>query len=191
MQIDNLVHRYDNKTVLDIPFLEFPQNSIFGLTGPNGAGKTTLISLISNILSVQQGTITKQNTCGLLLQNTSLYSEMTGVQNLDYFCKINNINKNCIKDVLRLVQIDTQTALKKFKSLSQGNKQRLLIARAFLTNAEVILLDEPFNAVDVPTMRLMKEAIKNFSEASKKKNNHLITSSKRNRRLDNSRSNSQ
>lgn len=168
MQIQNLKYQFKDKIVLDIPALEFPKNAIFGLTGPNGAGKTTLLSLLAGILRIQSGTISKSPTCGLLLQNTSFYQEMTGYQNLNYFCDINSIELKHIPRILDLVKIDNKIANQKFKTLSQGTKQRLLIARAFLSKSDFILLDEPFNAVDIPTMIMMKKSIQDFVETEKK-----------------------
>ena len=168
MHIYGLRYAYSGQVVLDIPDLKIPAGSICGLTGPNGAGKTTLLSLMSGILPLQEGRITPSGPSGLLLQQTALYPEMSGRQNLAYHCALNDVAPGVMDEILDLVRIDPAAADRPVKMLSQGNRQRLLIARAFLTPSDYILLDEPFNAVDVPTVLVMKESIRAFVQLHRK-----------------------
>ena len=168
MHLSDLRYAFGGHLVLDIRDLTIPPGSIYGLTGPNGAGKTTLLSLISGILPLQEGRITPSGPSGLLLQQTALYPEMTGRQNLTYHCALNDLVPGQIHEILDLVRIDRAAADRPVKRLSQGNRQRLLIARAFLTPSDYILLDEPFNAVDVPTVLVMKESIRAFAKLHRK-----------------------
>ncbi len=168
MQITDLQYSYAGTTVLNIPKLTIPRSAIYGLTGPNGAGKTTLLSLLAGILPLQRGQIETDGPCGLLLQQTSLYPEMTGYQNLAYYCALNGFGSAGVPEMLDLARIDRDTASRPVRTLSQGNRQRLLIARAFLSPSHYILLDEPFSAVDVPSILLMKEAIRDYGRDHRK-----------------------
>ncbi|TAE29180.1 MAG: ABC transporter ATP-binding protein [Cytophagales bacterium] len=168
MNIQNVSFGYKNGFVLQDVSFTLPNPSIFGLIGPNGAGKTTLFSILSGILKPSSGTFVYSEKPGLLLQNNALYKEATGRENLQLFCKINRISPNQVSTALEVVEIDSLTANRKYKEYSQGQKQRLLIARAFLTPSKLILLDEPFNAVDLPTMLILKNSIKSIVATEQK-----------------------
>ena len=168
MEVKDVCFSFNHKTLLHQVSFQLPNPAIFGLIGPNGAGKTTLLSILAGIRKPQSGAFLYEEKPGLLLQNTSLYEEATGKQNLAIFCTISGVDPHQIPHALNLVQIDTLTSHKKYKTYSQGLKQRLLIARAFLSPAKLILLDEPFNAVDVPTMIILKKSIRTIATDEQK-----------------------
>jgi ABC-type nitrate/sulfonate/bicarbonate transport system ATPase subunit len=70
--------------------------------------------------------------------------------------------------VFKLVGVNEEYQQKKYKNYSQGYKQRMLVARSFLTNSNMVLLDEPFIAVDLPTINLLKKATLNFVTTTQK-----------------------
>jgi ABC-type multidrug transport system ATPase subunit len=70
--------------------------------------------------------------------------------------------------VFKLVGVNEEYQQKKYKNYSQGCKQRMLVARSFLTNSNMVILDEPFIAVDLPTINLLKKATLNFVTTTQK-----------------------
>lgn len=168
MTIKNLHFHYGKTPILKNINLSFEEGKIYGLIGANGAGKTTLLSILSGIFKKYKGEIKGINKAGLLIQGTTLYEEATGVENLQLFCKERKIDFSQIDYVLGLVGIDEENRNKKVKNCSQGFKQRLSIARSFLTDSNLVVLDEPFTAVDLPTIHILKKAIKNYVSQNNK-----------------------
>lgn len=137
-------------------------NKIYGLIGENGSGKTTLISILAGIQKSQSGDIQHVSEPGLLLQNVGFYQNLSALDNLRLFAYERGVPEAMIGEVLQLTSFSTDFFQKKYKHLSQGYKQRLGIARSFLTHGNLILLDEPFTAVDLPTVRVLKRAIRQY-----------------------------
>jgi ABC-2 type transport system ATP-binding protein len=162
MTIKNLYFHYGKTLILKNINLTFEEGKIYGLIGVNGAGKTTLLSILSGIFKKYKGEINGIEKAGLLIQGTTLYEEATGLENLKLFCKERQLDFDRINYVLELVGIDEENRNKKVKNCSQGFKQRLGIARSFLTDSNMVVLDEPFTAVDLPTIQILKKAIKNY-----------------------------
>ncbi|MGB3801667.1 MAG: ABC transporter ATP-binding protein [Lewinella sp.] len=159
MTIEKLTFGYENTLVFEDLTIELTRGKIYGLVGPNGIGKTTLISLLSGIQRNYRGSIKGIERPGLLLQNTSFYDNLTGQENLRLVCNDKQIHHDRAEEVLRLVAIRPALAKQKFKTYSQGYRQRLGIARSLLTDSDLVLLDEPFTAVDVETIGIIKKAI--------------------------------
>ncbi len=168
MKIENLHFQYGKTSILKNINLSFEEGKIYGLIGANGAGKTTLLSILSGIFKKYRGEITGIEKTGLLIQGTNLYEEATGIENLKLFCKERKIEFSQIDYVLGLVGIDEENRNKKVKNCSQGFKQRLSIARSFLTDSNLVILDEPFTAVDLPTIQILKKAIKEYVSQNNK-----------------------
>lgn len=168
MNIKNLHFHYGKTPILKNINLTFEEGKIYGLIGANGAGKTTLLSLLSKIFTKYKGEINGIEKAGLLIQGTTLYEEATGLENLKLFCKERQLDFDKIDYVLSLVGIDEENRNKKVKNCSQGFKQRLGIARSFLTDSNMVILDEPFTAVDLPTIQILKKAIKNYVSQNNK-----------------------
>ena len=144
-------------------------DEVLGLLGPNGAGKTTLLEILSTLLLPTSGrariggydvmTQAAQvrrvaSYCGSTLQ--AFYPRLTGAENLEFFAVLNDLSprqaREQLRDTLNLVGL-ADAAHTTFQCYSDGMKQRLALARALLTGARIVLLDEPTKGLD-PLMQL-------------------------------------
>ncbi len=149
---------------LDGVDLAIPRGEIFGLVGRNGQGKTTLIKSIASLIEPTAGAIrvfghdTRRDSyevkrrVGLVsADERSFYGRLTGWQNLMFFARLNAMAP--AKTARQVAELAdwlefTPNLHRKFHEYSTGNKQRLAILRALMTNAELILLDEPTRSLD-------------------------------------------
>ena len=158
MKISHLKKSYGGKVVLDDISLESSAGQIIALVGNNGSGKTTLMKCIANLIVDYQGDAELDGSLSFAIENPSFYDELSVQDNLRVFAALmGRKDFNCDK-LLHQVSLD-EAKNKKFKQLSLGMKQKLNIARILLSNSEIILLDEPFNGLDVLTIKQLKDTI--------------------------------
>lgn len=170
LKVEHLTHTFENKIALENLQFEIYQGEAIGLVGPNGAGKSTLLQLLAGILPIQQGTIRYfgddpiQHLCiGYIPQRPTLnwnfpitVSEMVmmgRIRKIGMFRKPNSSDWEKVKNALTTVQLEDMMN-KPISHLSGGQQQRLFLARALAQEAELFLLDEPFNHLDVPSRNL-------------------------------------
>ena len=151
--------KIQNKTILDSIHLQLYGGNVYGFTGANGSGKTMLFRALSGLISLDSGTITFDGeilrkdisvlpSLGIILENVHLYPELTGYQNLEYLAGLKNqIGKEEIVNALERVGLDPKDR-RTYKKYSFGMKQRLAIAQAIMEKPDVLMLDEPTNALD-------------------------------------------
>ena len=146
IQIDNLVKSYGANTVIkDISFA-VNHGEIFALLGTNGAGKTTTLECIEGIRKYDSGNITVNGSIGVQLQSSSLPANIKAVEAYRLFSKWNKAQIN-----LELFNAYGLTQLKneQYKEMSTGQKRRLHLALALISNPDIIFLDEPTAGLDV------------------------------------------
>ena len=134
------------------------------LFGPNGAGKSTLLKILASLSSPTSGTVRfygardglvrYRRQSAYLGHSTLLYPDLTGRENLEFFGALRGAPAELSRDWLARVGLDGSAAAKRVRFYSAGMKQRLAIARLFLHQPDVLLLDEPFNALDGPFVAL-------------------------------------
>jgi sodium transport system ATP-binding protein len=162
--------------------IECKPGRVYGLLGLNGAGKTTLMRLLSTILRPTSGTakvagydiIQKpqkvKEKIGFLSSDTGLYNRLTAEETVTYFGRLDNIKEEDLKR--RVDDIFDTFDINEFKDrridkLSTGMKQKVSIARTFVNNPEVLILDEPTLGLDVVTSRSIIEFIKDSKKLNK------------------------
>lgn len=175
--------RDDNKA-LDNVCLTVPIGSTFALVGPNGAGKSTLFKVISGLLPAHQGTV---NVFGHPLGachhrvvylpqrsdidwqfpiNVSELVMMGRYVYLGWFSRPSMKDQRSVEESLEELGIQ-DLAKRQISQLSGGQQQRVLIARALAQNADLLLLDEPLNAVDAATRDIVARVLTDLKKAGK------------------------
>jgi len=154
----------DNQVLTNVS-LEVEAGTIYGLLGPSGCGKTTTVKIMSGILNATSGSalvlgeempnLSVMNKIGYLAQSDALYTNLTGVENLEFFGKIYGLSgaslKSSILRVLDLVDLSEDLSKPVF-AFSGGMKRRLSLAVSLLHSPQVLLLDEPTVGID-PLLR--------------------------------------
>jgi NitT/TauT family transport system ATP-binding protein len=139
------------------------------IVGPSGCGKTTLLKIIANLVKQTSGEIIFDTTpehasyrSAMVFQDQGLFPWMTVEENVTFGLEMRNIPKSVRRDMA--VEFLQRVGLEKFTQsypheLSGGMRQRVAIIRAFLTNPDVLLMDEPFGALDAQTRVIMQEEL--------------------------------
>lgn len=152
----------------------FTGGRIYGLCGKNGCGKTMLMRLIAGLIYPSSGTIRIKDkvlgkdisfpeSVGMLIENPSFLNDYTGKQNLEMLAGLQkNVDKAEVRRVLEQVGLDPDDK-RKFYKYSLGMRQRLGIAAAIMGSPELILLDEPINAIDTDGVQEIRAIIRGLS----------------------------
>ncbi len=166
---------YNGKVVVDGVNIHVKRGEIYGFVGPNGAGKSTVMKMLMNLTRPDSGEITVWGEkigddsfeclkrIGSIIESPYFYEKITGRQNLNLHCEYMGFhNKERIDEVLRLVGLQ-EIEGKTVSHYSMGMKQRLAIARAILARPELLVLDEPINALDPEGIREMRMLFKRIN----------------------------
>jgi len=159
---------YDEKLLIEHLTLSIPPGSIVGIIGPNGAGKTTLLKMITGVLQPDSGTLTIGQTVKLAhvdQSRDSLNGENNVWQEISGGQEIINLGNRKVNSRAYVASFNFQGTdqQKKVSALSGGERNRVQTAKMLTQGANVILLDEPTNDLDVNTLRSLEEAIDNFA----------------------------
>lgn len=149
---------------------EFLDKKFYCITGPSGCGKSTLLSLLGTIDKCESGLILldgndifedestyRKKKVGFVFQDYNLINYLDGFENVALAMEIaaNKKDENRIYGALSVVGIDKETAKRKARLLSGGEKQRIAIARALINNPEIILADEPTGNLDIENSNMI------------------------------------
>lgn len=164
----NLTKAFKGKTAVDGVNVHVKKGEIYGFVGPNGAGKSTVMKMLLNLTrpdsgevllwgeKIEDGSFECLKRIGSLIESPYFYEKITGRQNLELHCEYMGFhNKDRIDEVLQMVDLHDIEG-KAVSHYSMGMKQRLAIARAILTRPELLILDEPINALDPEGIREMR-----------------------------------
>lgn len=163
LTISDLNFTYGKEMVLKDINLSLESGDIVGLVGDNGSGKTTLMKLISGILPNYAGKIeVHSKSIGVLIEEPSLYADMSVLSNLQFYCNLYNKNYSIIGEYKDILDVDAYLR-KKVSKLSLGMKQRIGLFVALIASDEFILLDEPTNGLDPSGISSLLNLIKKLS----------------------------
>ena len=171
LELNDVSSGYNRQIVLHNISFEVQEPSIYVVLGPNGAGKTTLFRTIAGVLEPYNGRILLDNQnlttsgrartrIGYLSQYNAMPEEMTVYNALKFYSDIEGGNPDEVIDLLNLDQLKD----KRFSDLSQGQKKRAAIARVFLGERDLYLLDEPTSNLDPSISKEIRDIIVKLSK---------------------------
>lgn len=183
IDINNISKKIGNQDVLKNISLQLESGRIYGLKGRNGSGKTMLMRAICGLIRLTDGEIVIDGevlrkdisfpkNVGALIENPGFISYYSGYENLKTIASIKEIaSDEKIKELMQRFGLDPQDK-KPFRKYSLGMKQKLGIIAAIFEDPELIILDEPINALDEKSVQILKEIL----ETMKKKGALIILS---------------
>jgi len=177
LELEKISLKFGRKIILDNLNLKLNNGQILGLLGPNGVGKSTIFNLITGLLSPDYGSIfinselvnkfpiyqrTLKFKIGFVPQYGGFFHDLTVYENLKAIAEITINNKSFrdekIDSLISKFELDAMRDIKAIY-LSGGQKKKLVIAIALITDPKILLLDEPFAALDVMTVKALQEII--------------------------------
>ena len=185
IEFKNVSLSYGNRLILDNISFKINEGQIFGMLGPNGVGKSTIFNLITGLINPKNGKIlinghdattfpiylrTKKFKVGYVPQYGGYFNDLSLHDNLKAISEIIISDKNLrferINYVISKFELDNLKEIKA-KHLSGGQKRKLVLALALLSEPKVLLLDEPFAALDVLTIKMLQEIIVNLQQENR------------------------
>lgn len=170
ISIDNISKSFDKGLVLNNINLYFESGKVYGLKGRNGSGKTMLLRAISGLILPDKGTIKIDDkilgddlsfppSVGVLIENPGYIPELSGKENLRNIADIKSVVSDIeINEIMKYFDLEPESK-KPVKKYSLGMKQKLGLCMAFMEDPELILLDEPMNALDEKAVNDLKDLI--------------------------------
>lgn len=184
IELKQVSKSYKGSVLFENTNLSIEDGKIYGLIGPNGSGKSVLFKMICGFIFPDQGSVTvrgeqlgKKNrfpeNFGIIIDRPGYLGNKTGFENLKHLAMIKDeISDEQIEEAMVKVGLQP-TAKQKVKNYSLGMKQKLAIAQAIMEDQGVLLLDEPFNALDIDSV----ENIRNLLLSLKKEGKTIILTS--------------
>jgi NitT/TauT family transport system ATP-binding protein len=178
IRIRDLVKTFGELVAVDHVSLDIAPGEFFMIVGPSGCGKTTLLRILAGLETATSGTIEVDVPAGsdrpvnsMVFQGDSIFPWMTVWQNAAYGLRMRRLPAKTIKDVVG--HYLDRTGLTRFSDyyphqLSGGMRQRVAIARAFANDPQIMLMDEPFSALDAQNKLLLQEELLHIWEEHKK-----------------------
>lgn len=187
IEIRNVTKKIGNNVILDDISLAVETGTLVVLIGSSGCGKTTTLKLINKLIKPtsgeiyingkpisQENEIELRRKIGYVIQNTGLFPHLTIKENIELIPRlkkeksVEEIEKRTLQ-LLEMVGLDSDEFLNKYPSeLSGGQQQRIGVARTIATDAEIILMDEPFSALDPITRTSLQEQLFSLQDELKK-----------------------
>ncbi len=182
IELENITKKFSDYTALDNISLNVASGELVALLGPSGCGKTTLLRIIAGLELPDRGKIIlekrdttnlppRKKNVGFVFQHYALFRRLTVFENVAFGLKVlpmgerpsRSAIKERVDELLKLVQMDW--AVKRYPSqLSGGQRQRVALARALAVNPKVLLLDEPFSALDAKVRQELRRWLRKLHD---------------------------
>jgi sulfate transport system ATP-binding protein len=178
ISVRNVSKRFGDFVALDDVSVEVPSGSLTALLGPSGGGKSTLLRIIAGLETPDAGTVEiagaaathlppQRRNVGFVFQHYAAFKHMSVARNVAFGLEIRKRPKAEVKErvdeLLKLVHLE-QFAHRLPSQLSGGQRQRMALARALAVEPEVLLLDEPFGALDALTRAHLQDSVMQIHE---------------------------
>ncbi|MFN8562020.1 MAG: ABC transporter ATP-binding protein [Anaerolineae bacterium] len=176
--LDSVTKRFGQQTVVNSLSVEIEQGELFVLLGSSGSGKSTLLRLIAGLTPLDAGRIClnerdvtylppQQRGVGFVFQNYSLFKHMTVAENIAFGLEIQRVpraqREQRVRELLDLIGLPDYGS-RMPDQLSGGQQQRVAVARALAPQPEVLLLDEPFGALDVKIRTQLRQNLREIQQ---------------------------
>ncbi|HZK24985.1 MAG TPA: ABC transporter ATP-binding protein [Oscillospiraceae bacterium] len=186
VRFENITKKYNNVAVVNNLNLEIKEGELVTLIGPSGCGKTTSLKMVNRLIDPTSGTIyvngedimrqdpvQLRRGIGYVIQQIGLFPNMTIAQNVAVVSKLQGWNKEKqiarVKELLEMVGMDPASYMARYpKELSGGQQQRIGVLRALAANPKIILMDEPFGALDPITRDQLQGELKKLQAQLRK-----------------------
>jgi ABC-2 type transport system ATP-binding protein len=178
ISVQNATKRFRETTALDGVSVSFEEGKIHGLVGRNGSGKTVLLKAICGFMPLTSGTVTVAgksigknsdvpDDIGIIIETPGFLPNYSALNNLKFLAAIQKkITIAQIRETIALVGLDPASR-KHVGKFSMGMRQRLGIAQAIMENPTLLILDEPFNGLDIAGVEQMRGLLLNLKEVGK------------------------
>jgi sulfate transport system ATP-binding protein len=178
ISIKNVSKRFGNFLAVDNVSLEVPNGSLLALLGPSGSGKTSLLRIIAGLEVADSGTVfhheqditnysARDRRVGFVFQHYALFRHMTIADNIGYGLRVRGVSKperrERVEELLKLIRLDG-LGNRYPSQLSGGQRQRVALARALAARPSVLLLDEPFGALDAKVRQELRQWLRKLHE---------------------------
>jgi len=182
IEVRNIAKRFGTFTALDDVSLDFPSGELVALLGPSGCGKTTLLRVIAGLEVPDAGSVlfqgedaaardARERQVGFVFQHYALFRHMSVFENVAFGLRVKSRGerpseqsiKRKVHDLLNLVQLDW-LADRYPHQLSGGQRQRIALARALAVEPKVLLLDEPFGALDAKVRKELRRWLRRLHD---------------------------
>ncbi|OOM13740.1 ABC transporter ATP-binding protein [Clostridium saccharobutylicum] len=186
IEFKNVRKQFSDKTILNDISFNIDRGELVAIIGGSGCGKTTTLKMINRLINPSSGQILidgkdikskdiieLRRNIGYVIQQTGLFPHMTVRENIEIIPRIKKINEENIKkrtyELMEMVGLNSDEYLDRYPTeLSGGQQQRIGVARAFAINPEIILMDEPFSALDPITRIQLQEELIELQEKLKR-----------------------
>jgi ABC-2 type transport system ATP-binding protein len=174
VELKSVTKRYNELVAVNNLTLNIKQGEIFGLLGPNGSGKSTTLKMLMGLvtptvgsvnvlgINVQQNPVEVKQLVGYVPESPSIYEFLTGLEYLDFIGDIYGMSadekQQRITEYLKALQLEGREG-DMINSYSDGMKKKIALISAFLHKPKLLILDEPLNALDPRSARIVKDIL--------------------------------
>lgn len=173
----DVVKLYGNNLALDHLYLQIPAGSFFGLVGPNGAGKSTFLSIATGLLEPDRGSVfingismwdepvAAKGALGVLPDGMHMFDRLSGIEHLTFVAQLRGLDKQTAIQRSRSLLQAFELPLDKKKTISEystGMRKKIGLALALVTSPRLVVLDEPFEAVDPVSANTLQQVLKEY-----------------------------
>lgn len=175
IEVKHICKKLNNNIILQDVSLTLKSGFIYGLKGKNGSGKTMLMRAICGLIKLDSGNITINGevlhkdisfpkSIGVLIENPSFLNNLTGYENLKILSDLHDkLSEKEIRDTLSAVGLEPYDK-RVYRKYSLGMKQKLGIAAAIMGTPDIVILDEPINAIDHEGVLLVRQLLTKVKE---------------------------